>query len=334
MPKALFVMLLIAVPLVLGFATGNWFLLVLAALLVLVADPIVWIIRKNRYFNSVEFHTLRNEVASVVAEHNEVVGYVAEIRSHGAFELGASTTGQHAHLATFENTSAWNNRRDRNVAEYAPHVHNASLQVVRNASMEPIKYLMKYFHIKADQPTLADVQRVAEDVSRLEEAVANVQRREADIIARINPPKFVLERYADEFWGLVGVNLSPITVPYQNYKFEYVSAGGNSSQVVNINLDTPTLDALAETLAGKIRWARSTAGQRALMTAKLRGWVKDRDHHTCQNPACGASVAVEPNLLLEVDHIVPVSKGGLSTPDNLQTLCWRCNRTKGAKMPA
>ena len=42
----------------------------------------------------------------------------------------------------------------------------------------------------------------------------------------------------------------------------------------------------------------------------------------------------EPNLLLEVDHIVPVSKGGLSEPENLQTLCWRCNRTKGAKMPA
>lgn len=38
--------------------------------------------------------------------------------------------------------------------------------------------------------------------------------------------------------------------------------------------------------------------------------------------------------ILEVDHIVPVSKGGLSEPENLQTLCWRCNRAKGAKMPA
>jgi 5-methylcytosine-specific restriction endonuclease McrA len=91
---------------------------------------------------------------------------------------------------------------------------------------------------------------------------------------------------------------------------------------------------LSETLVQKIRWAKSAAGQRALMTARLRGWIKDRDRHTCQNPACGASVAVEPNLLLEVDHIIPVSKGGLSEPENLQTLCWRCNRSKGAKMPA
>ena len=34
----------------------------------------------------------------------------------------------------------------------------------------------------------------------------------------------------------------------------------------------------------------------------------------------------------EIDHIIPVSKGGLTTEDNLQTLCWRCNRSKGNKM--
>ncbi|TFC30266.1 hypothetical protein E3O53_10075 [Cryobacterium sp. TMT2-18-3] len=84
---------------------------------------------------------MRSEIAVVVAEHNEVVNYVAEIRSQGSFELGASSAGQYAHLATFENNSAWNNRRDRNVSDYAPQVHNTSLQVVRNASVEPIKYV-------------------------------------------------------------------------------------------------------------------------------------------------------------------------------------------------
>ena len=334
MPKPLFITLLIAAPIILGSAADNGGIALLALALVLIANPIIWKVRKDRYFKSEQFQALRSEIMSVVAEHNSVVNYVVELRSKGSFTLGASSTGQHAHLATFENTSTWNNRRDRNVAEYESNVHNASLQVVRNASMEPIKYLMKYFHIKANQETLAEVQRVARDISRLEEAVANVQNREAEIVARIKPPAFILQRYAGEFWSLVGVHLSPITVPYPNYKFQYVSAGGNSGQTVNINLDTPTLDALSETLAQKIRWAKSAAGQRALMTARLRGWIKDRDRHTCQNPACGLSIAMEPNLLLEVDHIVPVSKGGLSTPENLQTLCWRCNRTKGARMPA
>ncbi|RAE55164.1 HNH endonuclease, partial [Burkholderia multivorans] len=41
--------------------------------------------------------------------------------------------------------------------------------------------------------------------------------------------------------------------------------------------------------------------------------------------------AAEPHLLLEVDHIKPISKGGLSEIENLQTLCWRCNRSKSNK---
>jgi hypothetical protein len=329
MPNPLLVTLLIAGPIISGYtagALGFWLTLVV----LLIANPIIWRVRKNRYFNSQQFQELRLQVTSIVAEHNEVVSYVAEIRSQGSFELGASSTGQHAHLATFENTSAWNNRRDRNVAEYAPHVHNASLQVVRNASVEPIKYLMKYFSIKADRETLADVQRVAQDVSRLEEAVSNVEHREAEIVAMIRPPAFIIKRYAAEFWSLAGVELSPITVPYPHYRFQYTSAGGNSGQTVNVRLDTPTLDALSETLVEKVRWAKSAAGQRALMTARLRNWIKDRDNHICLK--CGISVAVEPHLLLEVDHIIPVSKGGLSEPGNLQTLCWRCNRTKGAKL--
>lgn len=208
MPKPLFITLLIALPVILGGATQNGWVIILTILVVIAANPIVRTIRKNRYFGSEQFQALKAQIASVVAEHNEVVQYVAEIRSRGSFELGASSTGQHAHLATFENTSAWNNRRDRNVAEYAPHVHNASLQVIRNASQDPIKYLMKYFGIKADQGTLADVQRVADDIARLEQAVGNVSEREDDIATMINPPKFIMQHYAAEFWDQVGVHLS------------------------------------------------------------------------------------------------------------------------------
>jgi hypothetical protein len=35
---------------------------------------------------------------------------------------------------------------------------------------------------------------------------------------------------------------------------------------------------------------------------------------------------------LEVDHIVPLAKGGANTMDNLQTVCRACNRSKGTRL--
>jgi 5-methylcytosine-specific restriction endonuclease McrA len=288
-------------------------------------------ILKERYFVSEVFLAHKDAIASFVAEHNELADYISEIRNRGSFRLGASSTGGQAHLSSFENTSQWNYRRDRNVANYqAPNVHNCSLQVVRNASADPIKYLMKYFNVKPDEAHLAEVESLGQDVVRLEDAIKNLSQREASITKSVNPPSFILHYYADEFMRHVGVELSPIRVPYPEYSFEYVSAGGNSSQKAPITLNTPTIDALIESLSQKIRWRKSAAGQRALMTSTLRNSIKARDNHTCR--CCSVSLRAEPHLLLEVDHVIPVSKGGLSTPDNLQTLCWRCNRTKSNKV--
>lgn len=66
------------------------------------------------------------------------------------------------------------------------------------------------------------------------------------------------------------------------------------------------------------------------MTSALREKIKIRDNYTCK--MCGLSIDKEPNILLEIDHIIPLSKNGLTTEDNLQTLCWKCNRSKGSKI--
>lgn len=95
-------------------------------------------------------------------------------------------------------------------------------------------------------------------------------------------------------------------------------------------MDIPNLNAMVNYLNDRIKWKKSAAGQRALMTSALRKHILERDNYTCRQ--CGVSTHDEPHLLLEVDHIIPVSKGGMTTEDNLQTLCWRCNRTKGAKL--
>ena len=95
-------------------------------------------------------------------------------------------------------------------------------------------------------------------------------------------------------------------------------------------LNSQALDALIDTMSARIKFRKSAAGQRALMTSKLRHHIKVRDNFTCQN--CGVSTYAEPHLLLEVDHIIPVSRGGLTTEENLQALCWKCNRSKSNKI--
>ena len=37
-------------------------------------------------------------------------------------------------------------------------------------------------------------------------------------------------------------------------------------------------------------------------------------------------------IRLTQDHILPLSKGGKTTPENIQALCYRCNKRKGNKI--
>lgn len=57
---------------------------------------------------------------------------------------------------------------------------------------------------------------------------------------------------------------------------------------------------------------------------EVRQSVWQRDSGKCQQ--CGA------NTDLQFDHVIPVSMGGANTADNLQILCARCNRLKGASL--
>jgi hypothetical protein len=59
---------------------------------------------------------------------------------------------------------------------------------------------------------------------------------------------------------------------------------------------------------------------------RLRFRVMLRDHFRCRS--CGRSPATHPGIALHVDHIQPWTKDGLTTYENLQTLCSDCNLGK------
>jgi hypothetical protein len=62
-------------------------------------------------------------------------------------------------------------------------------------------------------------------------------------------------------------------------------------------------------------------GKRKAISVRKRFFVFKRDRYRCR--ICGAT-----GVELEVDHIVSVADGGSDALDNLQTLCFKCNRGK------
>ena len=63
------------------------------------------------------------------------------------------------------------------------------------------------------------------------------------------------------------------------------------------------------------------------VSLKLRFEVFKRDNFTCQY--CGRKT---PEVILELEHIIPLSKGGTDEFDNLTTSCFECNRGKGVSL--
>jgi 5-methylcytosine-specific restriction protein A len=59
------------------------------------------------------------------------------------------------------------------------------------------------------------------------------------------------------------------------------------------------------------------------ISPKMRFEVLKRDNNQCVK--CGASPKKDKNVTLEIDHIIPVAKGGKNDLLNFQTLCHRCN---------
>lgn len=288
--------------------------------------------KKEQYFKSDEFLEHKSKIEHAVQEYNELSEYVDSFEEV-SLQSDSSERYKYSGLAKYENTSSYNINREQNSKDLeAENIHYASLPVVRRASEEPFKYLVKYFDIDITEESLKRVQEIAETTSRFENAEDNLEMRLDKIEEDFDPPQFIKTYFLDELHERLEIEIPQINFQNPEYIFKYVSAGGNSSQTTTITFDEPTLEAFSEYLSERIKVAKSAKAQRYLMTKKLRDFIKERDDYTCQ--ICGASTAKQSLLLLEVDHIIPIAKGGLSVEENLQTLCWKCNRSKSDKIYA
>ena len=216
-----------------------------------------------------------------------------------------------------------------------PFTAEVSAQVFASAENNPLEYVVKYFYPnkKSYPEQIKKLYHLVEELETLRDAkqiIENYKKEYQQYLGDV--PRFIMQNDESGFYSRLGFADISEDVLTVEYKFSYTSGGGLAQRSFTVPMTEDTIAELIKTLESKLTASAFAKEQRNLMTKKLREYIKTRDHFSCCN--CGNSTQSEPNLLLEIDHIIPVSKGGYTVESNLQTLCWRCNRSKSDKIMA
>lgn len=290
---------------------------------------IVYLIYEYLYFKSQKFVEIKKSIEQYTIECNELNYHIEDLKR-------AYVNFKHINYgeAIYTDNSTFNYKKPNlNKISNLPNVYNCSLQVCKGAQQQPFKYICKYFNIEANENTLELFEKVLNDFSAAEQGKTLLKNKRTSVISSLKTkiPFFIRNFSGDALIKKLGFNEIDFSQLYfPKFSFRYISPGGNSSINCDIILNIPNLEGFICYLSSLIKFKKSVAGQRALMTITLREKIKSRDNYTCKK--CLNSIKKEPNLLLEIDHIIPLSKQGMTTEDNLQTLCWKCNRKKGNKI--
>lgn len=214
-----------------------------------------------------------------------------------------------------------------------PFTAEVSATVFASAENNPLEYIVKYFypHKSSYPEQIQKLYQLVEELETLRDAKQIIENYKAEYQQYLGDvPAFIMENDEAGFYsrlGFANIDESTLTV---EYKFAYTSGGGMAQRAFTVPMTEEIIAELIKVLESKLTAGAFAKEQRTLMTKKLREHIKERDNYTCCN--CGNSTHAEPNLLLEIDHIIPVSKGGRTEESNLQTLCWKCNRAKSNKI--
>ena len=214
-----------------------------------------------------------------------------------------------------------------------PFTAEVSAAVFASAENNPLEYVVKKFYPnKREYPEqIRKLQFLVGELETLREAKQIIENYKADYQQYLgNVPDYIMQNDEDGFYSRLGFAIIDESVLCVEYKFSYTSNGGMAQRSFPVPMTEETIAELIKLLQSKLTASEFAKEQRAMMTKKMREHIKQRDNFTCC--ICGNSTHVEPNLLLEIDHIIPVSKGGSTVEDNLQTLCWKCNRAKSDKI--
>ena len=281
------------------------------------------------YYASPDFQKIKETCEVLMSSQREFNEYINE-KVHSISELFGTRVVRNETV----NEDEYNYIRPYKKT-ITPFTAEVSATVFASAENNPLDYIVKNFYPnKSAYPDqIQKLYHLVEELQTLREAKQIIENYKTDYQQYLGDvPAYVMENDEAGFYsrlGFANIDESVLTV---EYKFAYTSGGGMAQRSFTVPMTEETIAELIKTLESKLTASAFAKEQRTMMTKKLREAIKTRDDFTCCN--CGNSTHKEPNLLLEIDHIIPVSKGGRTEETNLQTLCWKCNRTKSNKILA
>lgn len=279
------------------------------------------------YYDSPAFSKVKASCETLMNAQRDFNDYINE-KVHSISQLFGTRTARTETVSTDVNNYIRPYKKT-----ITPFTAEVSATVFASAENNPLEYIVKNFYPdkKAYPEQIRKLYSLVEELETLRDAKKILENYKAEYQQYLGDvPDYVMKNDEDGFYSRLGfavINEGVLTV---EYKFSYTSGGGMAQRSFTVPMTEETIAELIKLLESKLTASAFAKEQRNLMTKKLREAIKERDHCTCC--LCGNSTEKEPNLLLEIDHIIPVAKGGRTTAENLQTLCWRCNRSKGAKL--
>lgn len=281
----------------------------------------------NQYYSSPDFANVKNICDKLMQSQREFNEYIAEKAKSVSKLFGTRVTRNETN-----NEDVYNFIRTYKKT-VTPFTAEVSATVFGSAENNPIGYVIKYFYPNKGKykEQIEKLRTLIEELETLKEAkviIDNYKKQYQEYIKDV--PSFILDLDENGFYSRLGFATIDESILEIEYKFVYTSNRGMAQRSFSVPMTEENIIELINQLENKLTTTAQIKEQRALMTRKLRAYIKERDNYTCC--ICKNSVYNEPNLLLEVDHIIPISKGGMTEENNLQTLCWKCNRAKADKI--
>ena len=296
-----------------------------------ISDEINKIVNKNQkilaYYESRDFLKIKDTCEVLMSSQREFNEYITE-----KVESISKLFGTRVIRNETINEDEYNYIRPYRKT-ITPFTAEVSATVFASAENNPMAYIVKNFYPDKNlyPEQIEKLRLLVEELETLKEAKQIIDNYKLDYQQYLGDvPDYIMLEDETGFYSKLGFANIDESVLIVEYKFSYTSSGGMAQRSFTVPMTEDTIINLISILESKLSASALAKEQRALMTKKLREHIKTRDNFTCCN--CGNSTHTEPNLLLEIDHIIPVSKGGLTVEENLQTLCWKCNRSKSDKI--